>query len=65
MARCFGGFWELLRDRGLLEGKTVEIDATTLEANAMRSIVRRDRGESFAEFQKGLAKKVVEEEEIV
>jgi transposase len=52
-------FWilELLRDRGLLKGKTVGIDATTLEANAaMRSIVRRDRGESYEEFLKGLAK---------
>ncbi|MFN2444713.1 MAG: hypothetical protein ABR606_03885, partial [Vicinamibacterales bacterium] len=30
---------------GLLKGKTVAIDATTLEANAaMRSIVRRDTG---------------------
>jgi transposase len=52
-------FWilELLRDRGLLKGKTVGIDATTLEANAaMRSIVRRDSGESYEEFLKGLAK---------
>ncbi|MGB7848425.1 MAG: transposase [Candidatus Acidiferrum sp.] len=52
-------FWilELLRDQGLLKGKTVGIDATTLEANAaMRSIVRRDNGESYEEFLKGLAK---------
>ena len=52
-------FWilELLRDRGLVKGKTVGIDATTLEANAaMRSIVRRDNGESYEEFLKGLAK---------
>jgi transposase len=49
---------ELLRDQGLLKGKTVGIDATTLEANAaMRSIVRRDSGESYEEFLKGLAKK--------
>ena len=51
-------FWilELLRDQGLLKGQTVEIDATTLEANAaMRSIVRRDSGESYEEFLKGLA----------
>jgi transposase len=35
----------LLADRGLLEGKRIGIDATTLEANAaMRSIVRRDTG---------------------
>lgn len=36
-----------LADRGLLKGKTVGVDATTLEANAaMRSIVRRDNGAS-------------------
>src|SRR5713101_7431140 len=53
-------FWilELLRDQGLLKGQTVGIDATTLEANAaMRSIVRRDSGESYEEFLTGLAKK--------
>src|SRR3989454_1936242 len=53
-------FWilELLRDQGLLKGKTVGIDATTLEANAaLRSIVRRDSGESYEEFLKGLAQK--------
>src|ERR1700685_336392 len=52
-------FWilELLRDQGLVKGKTVGIDATTLEANAaMRSIVRRDNGESYEEFLTGLAK---------
>jgi transposase len=33
---------------GLLKGKTVAIDGTTLEANAaMRSIVRRDTGDSY------------------
>jgi transposase len=41
----------------LIKGKTVGIDATTLEANAaMRSIVRRDTGESYEEFLTGLAK---------
>lgn len=52
-------FWilELLRDQGVVKGKTVGVDATTLEANAaMRSIVRRDNGESYEEFLKGLAK---------
>jgi transposase len=40
-----------------VKGKTVGIDATTLEANAaMRSIVRRDNGESYEEFLTGLAK---------
>src|SRR5215218_2707657 len=41
----------------LLTGKTIGIDATTLEANAaMRSIVRRDTGESYQAFLTGLAK---------
>jgi transposase len=51
--------WALavLADRGLLKGKRIAIDATTLEANAaMRSIVRRDTGESYEEFLVGLAK---------
>jgi transposase len=42
--------------RGLLKGKTIGIDATTLEANAaMRSIVRRDTGESYLEYLRKLA----------
>jgi transposase len=41
---------------GLLKGKTVAVDGTMLEANAaMRSIVRRDTGESYQEFLTGLA----------
>ncbi len=41
---------------GLLKGKTIAIDATTLEANAaMRSIVRRDSEQSYPEFLTGLA----------
>jgi transposase len=41
---------------GLLKGKTIGIDATTLEANAaMRSIVRRDTSESYVEYLKKLA----------
>jgi transposase len=40
----------------LVKGKTVGIDATTLEANAaMRSIVRRDTGESYQDFLTKLA----------
>src|SRR2546425_2120076 len=42
---------------GLLKGRTIAVDATTLEANAaMRSIVRRDTGESYQEFLTRLAK---------
>ncbi len=45
-----------LVDVGLLKGKTVAIDATTLEANAaMRSIVRRDTEETYQEFLTRLA----------
>jgi transposase len=55
--RVFGWVLERLAKGGLLVGKTLGIDATTLEANAaMRSIVRRDTGASYEEFLKGLAK---------
>jgi transposase len=41
----------------LVKGKTIGVDATTLEANAaLRSIVRRDSGESYEEFLTKLAK---------
>ena len=47
---------ERLVAAGLLKGRTIAIDATTLEANAaMRSIVRRDTGESYQEFLTRLA----------
>jgi transposase len=53
----FSWVLRLLADRGLVKGKRVAIDATTLEANAaMRSIVRRDTGESYEQFLLGLAK---------
>jgi len=46
----------VLARRKLLDGKTLGIDATTLEANAaLRSIVRRDSGESYQEFLTKLA----------
>lgn len=48
---------ERLSQAGLVNGKTVGIDATTLEANAaLRSIVRRDTAESYEAFLVGLAK---------
>src|ERR1700679_3979478 len=53
----FGWVLGVLADRGLVKGKRIAIDATTLEANAaMRSIVRRDTEESYEEFLSGLAK---------
>lgn len=45
-----------LAEAGLVKGKTIGMDATTLEANAaLRSIVRRDTGESYQEFLTQLA----------
>jgi transposase len=55
--RVFTWVLERVAGEGLLVGKTIGIDATTLEANAaMRSIVRRDTGDSYEEFLVGLAK---------
>ena len=52
----FGWILSVLGRRGLLKGRTVAIDATTLEANAaLRSIVRRDDGQSYDAFLDGLA----------
>jgi transposase len=46
---------KLAREKGLLDGKTVGVDSTTLEANAaMKSIVRRDTGEDWQEYVTGL-----------
>lgn len=47
---------QCLAEAQLVKGKTVGIDATTLEANAaLRSIVRRDTGETYEEFLTRLA----------
>jgi transposase len=55
--RVFTWMLEVLARHGLINGKTVGIDGTTLEANAaMRSIVRRDTGESYTDFLTKLAK---------
>jgi len=55
--RIFTWMLKVLAGKGLIDGKTIGVDATTLEANAaMRSIVRRDTGESYTEFLEGLAK---------
>src|SRR5712691_3843804 len=52
----FGWVLRQVTRAGLLKGKTIGIDATTLEANAaMKSIVRRDTEESYTEYLKRLA----------
>ena len=46
---------KVAQEKKLLRGKTVAVDATTLEANAaMRSIVRKDTGEDWREYLKRL-----------
>jgi transposase len=53
----FGWVLRVLGSYGLIDGKTIGVDATTLEANAaLRSIVRRDTGEGYEAYLKGLAK---------
>lgn len=53
----FGKILTILGRHKLIHGKTVGVDATTLEANAaLRSIVRRDTGDSYNEFLEALAK---------
>src|SRR5450432_2243623 len=47
---------KILDEEGLISGRTISIDATTLEANAaLKSIVRRDNGQSYNEYLKELA----------
>ena len=47
----------VLAKAGLVKGKTIGVDATTLEANAaLRSIVRRDDGQSYEDYLTELAK---------
>jgi transposase len=56
-AQVFQFILKVLANHGLVEGKTVGVDSTTLEANAaMRSIVRRDTGEGYQQFLERLAK---------
>ena len=53
----FGWVLGVLGTHGLIDGKTLGVDATTLEANAaLRSIVRRDTGETYEEYLKDLAR---------
>jgi transposase len=47
---------KILEEEGLVQGQTVLVDATTLEANAaMRTIVRRDTGKRYEEHLTELA----------
>jgi transposase len=54
-AAIFQWVLKLAAEKGLLRGKTVAVDATTLEANAaMKTIVRRDTGEDWNDYLRRL-----------
>ena len=54
--QVFSWVLEQLAQAGLIKGKTMGVDSTTLEANAaMKSIVRRDTGENYMEYLKRVA----------
>jgi transposase len=56
-AAVFQWVLALAAEKKLLPGKTVAVDATTLEADAaMKSIVRRDTGEDWNEYLRRLMK---------
>src|SRR5579884_865305 len=57
--RVFVFVLRVAQDKGLLRGKTVAVDSTTLEANAaMKGITRKDTGEDW----KGYLKRLMAEE---
>ena len=56
-AEVFQFMLKVLANHGLIDGKTLGVDSTTLEANAaMKSIVRRDTNEGYTQFLERLAK---------
>jgi transposase len=62
--RVFTFVLQVADAKGLLKGKTVAVDATTLEANAaMKSIVRRDTGEDWQQYVQRLMQEAGQIEE--
>ena len=56
-AAVFSRVLEVVQGSGLLSGKTLGVDSTTLEANAaMRTIVRRDDGRGYEEWLEEVAR---------
>jgi len=55
--QVFGWILGLLAEAGLVKGKRIGIGATSLEANALRSIMRRRNGPSYEEFLTELAQR--------
>src|SRR5512134_1922066 len=54
--KVFGWVLALIAERGLVKGERIGVDASTMEANAaLRTIVRRDSGETYREMLKRMA----------
>lgn len=52
----FGWVLTLIAEHGLVKGERIGVDASTMEANAaLRTIVRRDSGETYREMLKHMA----------
>src|ERR1700746_2855331 len=55
--RVFGWVLKLVAERGLVKGKQIGVDASTMEANAaLRTIVRREDGRTYREMLTQMAK---------
>lgn len=55
--QVFSFVLKMAAEFGLVKGKSIGVDATTLEANAaLRSLVRRDTGQGYTEYLMDLAK---------
>jgi transposase len=66
--KAFGFVLKLVAERGLLKGERLGVDGSTMEANAaLRTIVRRDSGETYQQMltrmaeESGIATPTVEE----
>ena len=54
--KVFGLVLALIAEHGLVKGERIGVDASTMEANAaLRTIVRRDSGETYREMLKRMA----------
>jgi hypothetical protein len=55
--KVFAFVLKLVAERGLVKGARIGVDGSTMEANAaLRTIVRRDNGESYREMLTRMAK---------
>src|SRR5260370_36298197 len=55
--KVFGWVLQHVAEQGLVQGKRVGVDASTMEANAaLRTIVRRDDGQTYREMLTQMAK---------